>query len=77
MKSSNFEQAQIEIEELELSLQEERTKTESLTKELEDLRRERLADFRKMVKSSSRTIVTPQKEERTKINPRDFDFPRR
>ena len=53
MKSSNFEQAQIEIEELELSLQEERTKTESLTKELEDLRRERLADFRKMVKSSS------------------------
>lgn len=77
MKSSNFEQAQIEIEELELSLQEERTKTESLTKELEDLRRERLADFRKMVKSSSRTIATPQKEERTKINPRDFDFPRR
>lgn len=77
MKSSNFEQAQIEIEELELSLQEERTKTESLTKKVEELERERLADFRKMVKSSTKTITPTKQEERTKINPRDFDFPRR
>ena len=76
MKSSNFEQAQIEIEELELSLQEERTKTESLTKELEELRKERLADFRKMVKGSTKTVLQTKQEERKKINPRNFNFPR-
>lgn len=71
MKANNFDEAKIEIEELEEQLTSMKEEMSKITKERDDLKDENLRTFRKLLGGTHTAI---EKDEKT-ISVSDFEFP--
>lgn len=72
MKANNFDEAKIEIEELEEQLTSMKEEMSKITKERDDLKDENLRTFRKLLGGTQTPI---EKDEKT-ISVSDFEYPK-